>query len=84
MADDVFADGVAAERLLADPTLAKVLGRLEEHYTAQWKVESLTAKREHLHACVKALGDIRGELEALKTNKAMKVMQERTITNKKR
>lgn len=69
--DDVFADGREAERLLADPTFQKAFARLEQKYTDAWKLAKSKDDREHLHACVRAVGDVRGELEAMKGNKAI-------------
>jgi hypothetical protein len=71
VADDVLIDGREAERLLNDATLTKVFAKVEEDYIARWKVEANKDKREHLHACVTAVGDIRAKLESMKVTKGL-------------
>ena len=68
--DDVFVDGREAERLLNDPTLKKAFDRIEGDYIARWKVAGDREKREHLHACVTAIADIRAQLNTMKQTKA--------------
>lgn len=83
MSDDPVMDGREAERLLTDPILRKVFGQLEATYVAQWKMADTPAKREQFHACVKAIGDIRGQLEAMKSNKAMAEARDKTFGHKR-
>lgn len=58
-------DGREAERLLADETFKKTLARLEAQYVETWKQAKTVEEREVTHARLKALGDIRGTLNAM-------------------
>lgn len=77
MADDVFRDGQEAETLLNNATLTKAMARVEDGYIAQWKIAKTAEDREFLSACVRAIGDVRGKLEAMKGAKTMQEAEDR-------
>lgn len=82
--DDLFVDGREAERLLNDPTFQKALARLEKKYVDTWKLEKNAATREHLHACVKALEGIQGELRIMVESKELTEASDRRLGKPKR